>query len=96
MAAQQNQIHLGKENSIPMQGMVSCLHFFVYSQVYLRQLPNQLMEQQYSFLDIVRNWVVWDFLCFGVLSLTDKGTKATYQPKLAVLGLSAGDHTECS
>ena len=89
MAAQQNQIHLGKENSIPMQGMVSCLHFFVYSQV-------SLMEQQYSFLDIVRNWVVWDFLCFGVLSLTDKGTKAAYQPKLAVLGLSAGDHIKCS
>ena len=96
MAAQQNQIHLGKASSIPKQGTVSCLHFFVYSQVYLRQLPNQLMEQQYSFLDIVRNWVVWDFLCFRVLSLTDKGTKAAYQPKLAVLGLSAGNHMKCS
>ena len=36
MAAQQNQINLGKE--LPP--------FLYYSQVYLRSLPNQLMEQQ--------------------------------------------------
>ena len=62
--------------------------FLYYSQVYLRSLPNQLMKQQYSFLflgmyvDVVRKWALWDFLHFGVLSHTEKGTK------LAVLGLS--------
>ena len=29
MAAQQNQINLGKENGIPLKGMVSCLRFFI-------------------------------------------------------------------
>ena len=30
MAAQQNQIKLGRENSISLQGMVSCLPFLLF------------------------------------------------------------------
>ena len=30
MAAQQNQINLGKENLIPLQEMGSCLHFLLF------------------------------------------------------------------
>ena len=40
------------------------------------------------YVDVVRKWVLWDFLHFGVLSHTEKGTKWAYQPKLAVLRLS--------
>ena len=39
-------------------------------------------------VDVVRKWVLWAFLHFGVLSHTAKGTKWVYQPKLDVLGLS--------
>ena len=39
--------------------------------------------------DVVRKWVLWAFLHFGVLSHTAKGTKWVYQPKLDVLGWSA-------
>ena len=38
------------------------------------------------YVDVVRKWVLWAFLHFGVLS--EKGTKLAYQPKLVVLGLS--------
>ena len=40
------------------------------------------------YVDVVRKWVLWDFLHFGVLSHTEKDTTWAYQPKLAVLGLS--------
>ena len=40
------------------------------------------------FAGVVRKWVLWDFLHFGVLSHTKKGTKWANQPKLAMLGLS--------
>ena len=40
MAAQQNQINLGKDDCITLQGMP----FLYYLQGYLRSLPSQLME----------------------------------------------------
>ena len=42
----------------------------------------------WMYVDIFREWVLWDFLHFGVLSSTKKGTKWAYQPNLAELGLS--------
>ena len=41
------------------------------------------------YVEVVRKWVFCDFLHFGVLSHTENSTKWAYQPKLAVLGLSA-------
>ena len=43
----------------------------------------------WMYVDVVRQWLLLDFLHFGVLSSTEKGTKWAYQPNLAVLGLSS-------
>ena len=64
--------------------------FLYYSQVYLRLLHNQLMKQRYSFLgmyvNVVRNWVLWDILHFGVLS----HAKKRYQMSLSAQTGCAG------
>ena len=52
MAAQQNQINLGKENYIPFHGYGELLRFFHYSQVYLRSLTNQLLNNNSLFANI--------------------------------------------
>ena len=46
----QNQINLRKQNNSIARSVVPP-PFLYYPQVYLRSLRNQLMEQQYSFLE---------------------------------------------
>ena len=50
-----------------------------YSQVYFKIVAQSADGSATLFLgmyvDVVRKWVLWDFLHFGVLSSTEKGTK---------------------
>ena len=59
--------------------------------VYLRSLPNQLMDQQNieCMWMLSENGFIDDFLHLGILSSTVIATKLAYQPSLAVLGLSS-------
>ena len=63
MAAQQNQINQGKENCVPLQGMVSYLPFYIIPRYFLISLPNQLMEQGNSFFECM--WMLSGNGCFG-------------------------------
>ena len=38
MAAQQNQINLGNENCVPLQGMVSCLSFILFPGLFVFEI----------------------------------------------------------
>ena len=82
--AQQNQINLGKLYSIARNGELP--PFLYYSQVYLRSLPNQLMEQQNFFFE--GKWMLSGNGCFATFyTLGYGGTKQAYKSNLAVLGL---------
>ena len=80
-----NKIKINWENefvSIVRNGELST--FLYYSQVYLRSLPNQLMDHQNTFfsmyVEVVKQWVLCCFLHFGILSEIKKGTKKAHQP----------------
>ena len=73
MAAQQNQINLGKILfSIAMNGELA--PFLYYSQIYLTALSNQLLDLQYHFIlcmrDDVSRWVLYALLHLRILSST--------------------------
>ena len=40
------------------------------------------------YVDVLRKWVLWDFLHFGYCLVAEKGINWAYPPNLAVLGLS--------
>ena len=61
MAAQRTQINMGKENLIPLQEW-GAASLFYYSQVYLRSLPDQLMDQQYHHFECM--WGLKGNSCF--------------------------------
>ena len=54
----------GKRNCVLLQGMVSCLPFYIIPPI-LRSLPNQIMDQQNTFLN-----ACWSCQKFGVLRLS--------------------------
>ena len=58
----QYQINLGKENYYIARD-AELIPFLYYSQGYLRLLPNQLMEQQNSFIECM--WMLTGNGCFG-------------------------------
>ena len=65
MAAQQNQIKLGKRKNYSIERYCELTPFQYYSQEYLRSLPNQLLDQQSHFVE----YVFCEFLHLGISQL---------------------------
>ena len=92
MAAQQNQINLGKENLIPLQVMGSCLPFLLFPglfKIIAQSAYGSAIPSVWMYVGVVRKWFVCDFWHFGILFSTKKGTNQTYQSNVAALGLSS-------
>ena len=76
--AQKNQINLGLENLILLQGMLSCLPFLLFPGLF-EIIAQSAHRSAISFFECK-----WE-----KLSCTEKGTKSAYQPDFAALGLSS-------
>ena len=75
MVAQHNQISLGKENCISLQGVWDASRFKLLPglfKIVAKSADGSAILFLRMYVDVVRKWVLWDFLHFGVLSHIEK------------------------
>ena len=71
MAAQQNQINLGKEYCIPLQSMVNWLPFLLFPGPFDIIIQSALESAIPLYVEVVRKRVFWEILHLGILSSTE-------------------------
>ena len=77
MAAQQNQINLGKVNLILLQVIGSGFPFFIIPglfQIIAQSAYGLAIPSVWMYVGVVNKWLLCDFLHFGILFSTEKGT----------------------
>ena len=88
MAAQQNKINMGK-SFIPLQGMVSCLLFFLFPGLILivaKSADETAILLLGLYVDVVRKCVLCYFMHVGILSHTEKVPNELISPNWLCLG----------
>ena len=74
----QNQFNLGKQNMFLLQEMGSCLPVLLYPglfEIIAQSAYGLAIPSFWMYVGVVENWLLCDFLHFGILFSTDKGTK---------------------